>query len=154
MAVLVVVIGVDASRALISLRASRRYDSAALAANALHFASDLAGSLAVLIGLVFVSAGYPSADAIAALLVAVLVVVAAVRLAMQSGRRADGPQLGGDRRDDSCGARRARCARRRATGPRTSCGRTAFRGRRRRDRSRYGDRPGACDGGRDRGRRP
>jgi cation diffusion facilitator family transporter len=84
MAVLLVVIGVDASRALISLRASRRYDSAALAANALHFASDLAGSLAVLVGLIFVSAGYASADAIAALLVAVLVVVAAVRLAMQS----------------------------------------------------------------------
>src|SRR3954452_17936359 len=34
-ALLVVVIGVDASRALISLRASRRYASAALAANAL-----------------------------------------------------------------------------------------------------------------------
>jgi divalent metal cation (Fe/Co/Zn/Cd) transporter len=84
MAVLLVVIGVDASRALISLRASRRYDSAALAANALHFASDLAGSLAVLVGLIFVSAGYPSADAIAALLVAVLVVVAAARLALQS----------------------------------------------------------------------
>jgi cation diffusion facilitator family transporter len=84
MAVLGVVIVVDASRALISRRASRRYDSAALAANALHFASDLAGSLAVLVGLVFVAAGYHSADAIAALLVAALVVVAALRLAMQS----------------------------------------------------------------------
>ena len=83
-AVLLVVIGVDASRALVSLRASRTYNSAALAANALHFASDLAGSLAVLIGFGFVAAGYASADAIAALLVAVLVVVAAGRLAMQS----------------------------------------------------------------------
>jgi len=82
--VLVVVIGVDASRALISLRAARRYASAALAANALHFGSDLAGSLAVLIGLILVGAGYPAADAIAALIVAVLVVIAAVRLASES----------------------------------------------------------------------
>src|SRR5215211_8599259 len=36
--VLAVVIAVDASRALVSLRAARRYRSAALAANALHFA--------------------------------------------------------------------------------------------------------------------
>ena len=51
-----VVIAVDLSRTLVSHRASRRYDSAALAANALHFASDLAGSLAVLIGLLVVRA--------------------------------------------------------------------------------------------------
>ena len=79
-----VVIAVDASRMLISLRASRRHASAALAANALHFGSDLAGSVAVLVGLLFVKAGYPSADAIAALVVAVLVITAAVRLASQS----------------------------------------------------------------------
>ena len=83
-AVLGVVIAVDASRMLISLRASRRHASAALAANALHFGSDLAGSVAVLVGLLFVKAGYPSADAIAALVVAVLVITAAVRLASQS----------------------------------------------------------------------
>ena len=84
LAVLGVVIVVDASRALASLRTSRRYGSAALAANALHFASDLAGSVAVLIGLLLVRAGEPSADAAAALFVAVLVVVAAVRLAIRS----------------------------------------------------------------------
>ncbi|MGI8845391.1 MAG: cation-efflux pump, partial [Thermoleophilaceae bacterium] len=83
-AVIVVVIVVDASRTVVSLRASRRHHSAALAANALHFGSDLVGSAAVLAGLVFVSAGYPSADAIAALVVAVLVVFAALRLARQS----------------------------------------------------------------------
>lgn len=82
--ILLVVIVVDASRALLSLRASRRYSSAALAANALHFGSDLAGSTAVLVGLAFVAAGYPAADAIAALIVAVLVVIAAVRLASES----------------------------------------------------------------------
>jgi cation diffusion facilitator family transporter len=82
--VLGVVIAVDASRTIVSLRASRRFQSPALAANALHFGSDLLGSLAVLIGLVFVRAGHPSADSIAALLVAVVVIVAATRLARDS----------------------------------------------------------------------
>jgi len=82
--VLGVVIAVDASRATISHRASRRYESPALAANALHFASDLAGSFAVLVGLVLVSAGQRWADSAAALFVAVLVVLAALRLARQS----------------------------------------------------------------------
>ena len=82
--VLVIVIVVDASRAVVSFRTSRRYRSAALAANALHFTSDLAGSVAVLVGLLLVRAGEPLADAAAALFVAVLVVVAAVRLAKRS----------------------------------------------------------------------
>jgi cation diffusion facilitator family transporter len=82
--VLGVVIVVDASRTVVSLRASRRHSSAALAANALHFGSDLVGSAAVLVGLVFVAAGYQSADAIAALIVAALVITAAMRLARGS----------------------------------------------------------------------
>ena len=82
--VLGVVIAVDASRMLASRRSARRFGSAALAANALHFASDLAGSLAVLVGMVLVAAGKPAADAIAALLVAALVVALALRLAWQS----------------------------------------------------------------------
>ena len=49
-AVLGLVIALDASRMVISHRASRRHGSAALAANALHFGSDLAGSVAVLSG--------------------------------------------------------------------------------------------------------
>jgi cation diffusion facilitator family transporter len=83
-AVLVVVVAIDASRAIGSRRAARRLHSAALASNALHFASDLAGSIAVLIGLALVAAGEPRADAAAALFVAVLVIIAAVRLARQS----------------------------------------------------------------------
>jgi divalent metal cation (Fe/Co/Zn/Cd) transporter len=79
-----VVIVIDASRALTSARAARRFESPALASNALHFASDLAGSLAVLVGLVLVRAGEPKADAIAALFVAGLVILAAVRLARRS----------------------------------------------------------------------
>jgi cation diffusion facilitator family transporter len=82
--VLVIVIAIDASRAVVSFRASRRYGSAALAANALHFSSDLAGSLAVLIGLLLVRAGNEWADSVAALFVGVLVVIAAIRLAKQS----------------------------------------------------------------------
>jgi cation diffusion facilitator family transporter len=84
LAVVAVVIGIDASRATISWRASRRWSSPALAANALHFASDLVGSVAVLAGLLLTRAGDPWADAAAALLVAVLVVTAAVRLMRQN----------------------------------------------------------------------
>ncbi|MBA2513901.1 MAG: cation diffusion facilitator family transporter [Solirubrobacterales bacterium] len=79
-AVLAVVLVIDASRSIVSWRAARRFGSAALAANALHFASDLLGSLAVLIGLALVAAGMPSADALAALVVAVLVVGAAAQV--------------------------------------------------------------------------
>ena len=83
-AVLAVVIALDASRALASRRAARRFSSPAFASNALHFASDLAGSVAVLVGMIFVAAGEPSADAAAAVFVAALVIVAGLRLARQS----------------------------------------------------------------------
>jgi cation diffusion facilitator family transporter len=79
-AVIVIVIAVDVSRTMVSWRAARRYGSAALAANALHFGSDLAGSAAVLFGLLLVRAGYARADSAAALFVAVLVLLAAARL--------------------------------------------------------------------------
>src|SRR5919112_185942 len=80
LAVLGVVIVVDITRASTSWRASRRYGSPALASNALHFASDLVGSVAVLVGLLLVRGGYPEGDAVAALLVAGLVIAAAFRL--------------------------------------------------------------------------
>jgi cation diffusion facilitator family transporter len=83
-AVVGVVLAVDLMRATASWRASRRLHSAALGANALHFASDFVGSLAVLVGLIFVNAGVPAADPIAALVVAVLVVIAAARLMRQN----------------------------------------------------------------------
>jgi cation diffusion facilitator family transporter len=75
-----VVLVIDVSRTVASARAARTYGSAALSANALHFASDFAGSVAVLVGLILVRAGYVKADSIAALFVASLVLVAAVRL--------------------------------------------------------------------------
>jgi cation diffusion facilitator family transporter len=83
-AVLAIVITIDLTRVTASRRSARRYGSAALAANAVHFASDLAGSLAVLIGMILVAQGHQDADAIAALLVAALVIALALRLAWQS----------------------------------------------------------------------
>jgi cation diffusion facilitator family transporter len=80
--VIAIVIVVDASRALVSLRAARRFHSAAFAMNVLHFVGDLAGSLAVLLGLVAARAGYPEGDSIAALFVSALVLSAAARLMM------------------------------------------------------------------------
>ena len=78
--VIAIVIVIDIARTVASARAARRYRSAALASNALHFASDLGGSTAVLVGLLFVRAGYADADSIAALFVACIVLAAAVRL--------------------------------------------------------------------------
>jgi len=75
-----VVIAIDIARATASARAAKRYTSAALASNALHFTSDLAGSVAVLVGLILVRNGYQHADSIAALFVAALVLLAAARL--------------------------------------------------------------------------
>ena len=78
--VIVVVIAIDLGRTVASWRAAHRYRSAALSSNALHFASDLGGSAAVLVGLLLVRAGYQKADAVAALFVACIVVAAAARL--------------------------------------------------------------------------
>src|SRR5215217_1025653 len=83
-AVLAVVISVDISRMVASGRSARRYGSPALAANAVHFASDLAGSLAVLAGTILVASGRPEADAVAGLFVALLVIGLALRLLSQS----------------------------------------------------------------------
>ena len=79
-AAVALVIAIDLSRTGVSLRAARRYHSEALLSNALHFGSDLAGTLAVLAGLVAASLGWPQGDSLAALFVAVLVLGAAGRL--------------------------------------------------------------------------
>jgi len=71
---------IDASRMLVSWRAGRRHRSDALLANALHFGSDLAGTLAVLVGLCAAALGFPQGDSLAALFVASLVIAAAARL--------------------------------------------------------------------------
>lgn len=79
-AVVALVIVIDVSRLTVSWRTSKRYRSAALASNAVHFASDLGGSIAVLVGLLLVREGHPDGDSIAALFVAVLVLGAAAQL--------------------------------------------------------------------------
>src|SRR5579862_5538199 len=78
--VIALVIAVDVTRTTASARVARRYGSPAIASNALHFAGDLAGSVAVLVGLLLVHAGHQKADSIAALFVACIVLAAAVRL--------------------------------------------------------------------------
>jgi cation diffusion facilitator family transporter len=80
LAVIGVVVAIDASRTVVSYTTARRTGSAALASNALHFGSDLLGSLAVLVGLLFVAGGHPHGDPIAALFVGILVLLGAARL--------------------------------------------------------------------------
>jgi cation diffusion facilitator family transporter len=85
-AAIALVLAIDASRTMVSLRGARRYRSDALLANALHFGSDFVGTIAVLAGLIAAALSFPAGDSIAALFVSGLVVAAAVRLA---GRNVD-----------------------------------------------------------------
>jgi cation diffusion facilitator family transporter len=74
---------VDFFRARALRHTAHKTSSQALAADALHFSSDLWSSLAVLIGLAGIRYGLPWADSAAAVVVAVLVCIAGWRL----GRR-------------------------------------------------------------------
>lgn len=78
--VIVIALVVDLSRTVVSFRTARQYGSAALRSNAFHFAGDMAGSVAVLIGLLLVRAGFAQGDAIAALVIAAIIFAAALRL--------------------------------------------------------------------------
>jgi cation diffusion facilitator family transporter len=84
--VIALAVAIDVTRIVVSLRAARRYRSAAFRSNAFNFAGDLAGSLAVLIGLALVAAGLPAGDAIAALVVACVIFGAVSRLAFENVR--------------------------------------------------------------------
>jgi cation diffusion facilitator family transporter len=79
-AVIAVALVVDLSRTIVSRRAARRFASPALRGNAFHFAGDMAGSVAVLAGLLAVDAGFDQGDSVAALLVAVIICAAGARL--------------------------------------------------------------------------
>jgi cation diffusion facilitator family transporter len=79
-AAIALVLVIDASRTMVSLRGARRYESDALLANALHFGSDFVGTIAVVAGLMAAALGFPAGDSIAALFVSGLVVAAAFRL--------------------------------------------------------------------------
>lgn len=74
---------IDFFRARVLNKVAQETSSQALEADAVHFSSDLWSSLAVLVGLAGVASGFKWADAAAALVVAVLVLLAGWRL----GRR-------------------------------------------------------------------
>ncbi len=80
-AVLLVDIVVNLWRALVLHRTARATKSQALAADAMHFASDVLGSVAVIIGLALSGLGYAWGDAAAAIGVAVVISALGLRLA-------------------------------------------------------------------------
>ncbi len=82
-AVIVGSIVIDFFRTRTLRRVAKATGSQALEADALHFSSDMLSSTVVLVGLGLVSLGYPLADAVAALGVAIFVCIAGYRL----GRR-------------------------------------------------------------------
>ncbi|HLH11941.1 MAG TPA: cation diffusion facilitator family transporter [Methylovirgula sp.] len=82
--VLIVSIGVDISRSHLLSRVAHETKSDALAADLVHFASDMVGSFVALLGLIAARFGYPQGDALAALTVALVISIAGYKL----GRRA------------------------------------------------------------------
>jgi cation diffusion facilitator family transporter len=85
---------VDFSRSRVLYRAARKYKSQALEADALHFSTDIWSSSVVIIGLAFVKFGeltgqtaiFARADALAALVVALIVIYVSLQL---GGRAVD-----------------------------------------------------------------
>jgi cation diffusion facilitator family transporter len=79
--VLLVDIAVNFWRARALHRTANQTKSQALAADALHFGSDVLGSLAVIVGLTLAGLGYQWGDAAAAIAVAVVIALLGLRLA-------------------------------------------------------------------------
>ena len=115
--VLVIDIAVNFWRARALHRTARATRSQALAADALHFASDVLGSIAVIIGLVLTGLGYAWGDSAAAIAVAVMISILGLRLGRSTietllDRAPEGACGKGHRRDPRGarrGRRRARC---------------------------------------------
>jgi cation diffusion facilitator family transporter len=82
--VLVIDIGVNLWRARALHRAARDTKSQALAADALHFASDVMGSAAVIVGLSLAGLGFWWGDAAAAIAVAVMISLLGLRMARET----------------------------------------------------------------------
>ena len=80
-AVLLLDIVINLSRAWALHRTARETGSQALAADALHFASDVLGSIAVIIGLALAGLGFWWGDAAAAIAVAIMIAVLGFRMA-------------------------------------------------------------------------
>jgi cation diffusion facilitator family transporter len=91
-AVMVTSIVVDVSRSRMLYRAARKYNSDALEADALHFSTDIWSSAVVIVGLVCVKASewvvtwgfLRYADAVAAIVVALIVVHVSVKLGVRT----------------------------------------------------------------------
>lgn len=83
-AVLVISIAIDAWRWRGLIRVSKATGSQALAADALHFSSDLVNSVLVLLALGAAALGYPQADALVAVGVAIFIALAGFRLAKRT----------------------------------------------------------------------
>jgi cation diffusion facilitator family transporter len=79
--VLIVDIAVNFWRARALHRAAHETKSQALAADALHFASDVLGSIAVIAGLALSGLGYAWGDAVAAATVAIVIAMLGLRMA-------------------------------------------------------------------------
>jgi cation diffusion facilitator family transporter len=85
-AVIGIALAIDVSRVIVSTRSAKQYKSAALRSNAFHFAGDMAGSIAVLFGIIAVALGFEEGDAIASLVVAAIIFSAAARLIYENAR--------------------------------------------------------------------
>jgi len=81
--VLIVSVVLNIIRVYILGRAARRYRSSIFEAEYLNYMSDIAGSIIVILGLVFARRGYILADPIASVTVAVAVLFFAVRLSLK-----------------------------------------------------------------------
>jgi len=82
--VMIVTIGVDYFFSKYLHKTSEEHGSAALEADAYHFTTDLWGAIAVIIGLGFVLMGFPVFDAIAAIIVAILMLWISYKLCKKS----------------------------------------------------------------------
>ena len=90
--VMAVSIAIDVSRSRALYRAARKYNSQALEADALHFSTDIWSSGVVILGLICVAAGDYAprfgwlryADAVAAIIVALIVIFVCYRLGMRT----------------------------------------------------------------------
>jgi cation diffusion facilitator family transporter len=90
--VMAVSIIIDFSRSRVLYRAARKHNSQALEADALHFSTDIWSSAVVILGLIFVKIAemkpewffLEKADAVAALIVALIVVIVSIRLGIRT----------------------------------------------------------------------
>jgi cation diffusion facilitator family transporter len=78
--VIILSVAIDYSRSRALSRVARKYNSQALAADALHFSTDIWSSLVVIVGLASVALGFPAGDTISASGVACIVIWISLRL--------------------------------------------------------------------------